>query len=160
LTTAGGQTITGTDTFGGVTVTSSFAAASGSFTLNSPIIGETSPYFNGNYDLGNVTHGWRTLYLQNALYITTGVAPASIVIDSNRDGTFRNISATAQVSAQTGSYNQISFNSLEGSVGSGNFYLRNFVGTPSCSGVGDGWVGYDRGSDKIIICSGGVARLH
>ena len=43
---------------------------------------------------------------------------------------------------------------------SGNFYDRTFSGTPSCSGVTDGWTGYDTGGDHLWICNGGVAKSH
>ncbi len=43
-------------------------------------------------------------------------------------------------------------------IGSGNFYNRTFFGTPSCSGVSDGWMGIDVSASKIWVCVGGVAR--
>lgn len=39
-------------------------------------------------------------------------------------------------------------------VSSGNMYLRNYSGVPSCSGVSDGWVGIDTSNKRINICIG------
>jgi hypothetical protein len=45
-------------------------------------------------------------------------------------------------------------------VGSGNFYLRDISGAPSCSGVANGWIGYDTSGDHLWVCNGGVAKQH
>ena len=42
----------------------------------------------------------------------------------------------------------------------GSLYLRTFTGTPSCSGVADGWFGYETTTDQLWVCSGGIAHAH
>lgn len=40
----------------------------------------------------------------------------------------------------------------------GNLYQRTFSGTPTCSGVADGWTGVDTSGSRLYICIGGAAK--
>jgi hypothetical protein len=42
----------------------------------------------------------------------------------------------------------------------GNFYIRSFSGVPSCTGVANGWMGYDTATNQLWICNGGTAFPH
>lgn len=42
----------------------------------------------------------------------------------------------------------------------GNLYNRTFSGTPNCSGVANGWQGFDTATGTLWICNGGSATAH
>ncbi len=67
--------------------------------------------------------------------------------------TTTNIALTGNVTHSGGNFSA--------SVGSGNFYLRNFTGAPSCSGVANGWIGVDTTGGtvgRVYVCISSTAR--
>ncbi len=76
---------------------------------------------------------------------TTGYKiSGTTVIDGSQNASFTGLSATSVGSLSVGS--------------SGNFYMRSFFGTPSCSGVSNGWMGYDTSGNRFIVCNSGIAE--
>lgn len=97
--------------------------------------GNLVPSVTNTYNLGSSSLYWQNLYAE---FITASGA-----------ATFNGGLATASGT-----------NSVVYIGTGGNFYNRTFSGTPSCSGVADGWAGYDTGSNTLWICNGGVAMAH
>ena len=96
--------------------------------------------------------GTATAINGSGAFVGTSVSTGPI---SGSTGTF-----SSAVSMNGGFTTPSGSNSLLYIGGSGSFYNRTFSGTPSCSGVADGWQGYDISSNTLWICGGGVAHPH
>jgi len=84
-------------------------------------------------------------------YVGGGQVADLVQVNSATGGTvYFRIAASGQATAYAG----LTFGS------SSNSYLRTFSGAPSCTGVTDGWFGYDSTNDHFYICQGGAAKIH
>ena len=106
------------------------------------------------YDLGlgYPPVAWRNLYLDTGLYMG-----GTQILDSSRN--LNNIASVTVSGAGsfTGGIGTGSSSSSTLYVGtSGNFYNRVYYGSPSCSGVTDGWMGVDMTGHYIHVCIGGT----
>lgn len=143
ITTAGGQSIAGTTTVSTLAATSAITLA----TTGNAIFQATGGALGDAY-----------LYLRpnSAGYLWDIRAKGtSDVLQFNHSGTtLLSMNSSGGLTMASGGSSQIYVGT------SGNLYLRTFSGTPNCSGVTDGWIGYDTGGDHLYICSGGTLYAH
>jgi hypothetical protein len=143
VTTAGGQSIAGTTTVSTLAATSAITLA----TTGNAIFQATGGALGDAY-----------LYLRpnSAGYLWDIRAKGtSDVLQFNHSGTtLLSMNSSGGLTMASGGSSQIYVGT------SGNLYLRTFSGTPNCSGVTDGWIGYDTGGDHLYICSGGTLYAH
>lgn len=123
-------------------------ATTGFYVGGTQIFENTGPYWSysaglspstSGYTLGLSTKQWGNIRYNGSLILN-----GTTIIDNSANATFNSASITSNFSATVGP--------------AGNFYNRTFSGTPSCSGVTDGWTGIDTSALKIWVCIGGTAR--